>query len=87
MLFFVTSLFPVFLASRNGGAPPAAMGAAAKRVRRLQERRSCVEIQLFVAGGRGCPCLNFIRPCLPRPASCTVKSEGTAKSDGAGSVR
>ena len=31
---------PYFLASRNGNALPAAMGAAAKRAHRLQERRS-----------------------------------------------
>src|ERR1700741_974114 len=32
------------LTSRNGNALPAAMGAAAKRAHRLQERRSCLAL-------------------------------------------
>jgi hypothetical protein len=43
--YSLTSLHPYFitsLLSRNGDALPAAMGAAAKRACRLQERRSCV---------------------------------------------
>jgi hypothetical protein len=39
--YILTSLPPYFLTSRDGGALPAAMGAAAKRAYRLQERRSC----------------------------------------------
>src|SRR5258708_30600733 len=38
--YILTSLLPYFIPSRNGCALPAAMGAAAKRARRLQERRS-----------------------------------------------
>src|SRR6266481_2616068 len=37
----VPLLSPTTIASTNGGALPAAMGAAAKRAHRLQERRSC----------------------------------------------
>jgi hypothetical protein len=37
----LTSLRLYFITSRNGDALPAAMGTAAKRACRLQERRSC----------------------------------------------
>src|SRR5258706_3506362 len=39
----VPLLSPTTIASTNGNALPAAMGAAAKRAHRLQERRSCVD--------------------------------------------
>src|SRR6267378_4236197 len=42
-----------FMASRNGYALPAAMGVAAKRALRLQERRSF--LQLSAGGGGGAP--------------------------------
>jgi hypothetical protein len=50
-----TSLFryPPFLTSRNGYALPAAMGAAAKRAYRLQERRSCPALNQLSGGGGG----------------------------------
>jgi hypothetical protein len=88
-VLFITSLFPCFLSSpsRNGGALPAAMGAAAKRAYRLQERRSFVAIQLFAGGGGCVPFPNLPIPRLPGPPCFTVKSAGTAKSDAAGSVR
>src|SRR6266853_6105251 len=70
----------------NGYALPAAMGAAAKRARRLQERRSSVVIQLSAGGGEVAPCLNLpIPPRRPGPPSFTAKSAGTAKSPAAGS--
>jgi hypothetical protein len=48
----LTSLpHPCLISSRNGDALPAAMGAAAKRAHRLQERSSCPVIQLFGGGG------------------------------------
>jgi hypothetical protein len=59
----LTSLPPYFITSRNGNALPAAMGAAAKRAHRLQERRSCPALnQLSGGGGGGAasgPPLNF----------------------------
>src|SRR6266849_7480006 len=66
-------LFPI----RNGYALPAAMGAAAKRACRLQERSSCVVTQLSAGGGGGgasvAP-LNFRMciPCLPGPPCVTL---------------
>ena len=87
--YTLVSLLPYRVTFRNGDALPAAMGAAAKRAYRLQERRSCPVIQLFAGGGGVVgPCLYPLPPCRPngRPV-CTVKSEGTAKSAAAGSVR
>src|ERR1700745_4058620 len=40
----LASLLRYLLTSRNGNALPAAMGAAAKRAHRLQERRSCLAL-------------------------------------------
>jgi hypothetical protein len=71
LLYFIL----VFL-SRNGGALPAAVGTAAKRACRLQERRS-FEGKIQMPGGGGgasvtplnfCMCI----PCLPGPPCVTV---------------
>src|SRR6266550_4294612 len=64
------------LLSKNGDAPPAAVGTAAKRACRLQERR-LLEIKTQMPGGGGgasvmplnfCMCI----PCLPGPPCVTV---------------
>jgi hypothetical protein len=51
--YILTSLPPYFLTSRDGGALPPAMGAAAKRAYRLQERRSCPALNQLSGGGGG----------------------------------
>ena len=51
--YLLTSLPPYFLTSRNGNALPAAMGAAAKRAYRLQERSSCPALNQLSGGGGG----------------------------------
>ncbi len=53
MPYILTSLPPYIIASRNGCALPAAMGAAAKRAHRLQERRSCPALNQLSGGGGG----------------------------------
>jgi hypothetical protein len=53
MPYLIISLPPYFLTSRNGYALPAAMGAAAKRAHRLQERRSCPALNQLSGGGGG----------------------------------
>jgi hypothetical protein len=52
-LQIVTSLFHFFNFSRNGDALPAAMGAAAKRACRLQERRSLLSYFSFLQEAAG----------------------------------
>ncbi len=68
-----------FLSCGNDNALPAAMGAAAKRACRLQERRLCErsprsalrdhqdesDAHLSEGGGGGGPCRNSLMPCLP----------------------
>src|SRR6267143_997502 len=51
MPYILTSLPPYFITARNGNALPAAMGAAAKRAHRLQERRSCPALNQLSGGG------------------------------------
>jgi hypothetical protein len=53
MPYILTSLPPYFITARNGNALPAAMGAAAKRAHRLQERRSCPALNQLSGGGGG----------------------------------
>jgi hypothetical protein len=73
--YFVTSLFHLFFVSKNGGALPAAMGAAAKRRAVFRrEDRSMQEIQMPGGGGAPVAPLNFCMciPCLPGPPCVTV---------------
>jgi hypothetical protein len=51
--YILTSLPPYFPTSKNGRALPAAMGAAAKRAYRLQERSSCPALNQLSGGGGG----------------------------------
>src|ERR1700687_897872 len=82
---FVSCLHPYIRASptsRNSDALPAAMGAAAERACRLQERRSsrlfCCQRKLRQSnhlpggGGGGAACSKCLIPCLPGPPCVTV---------------
>src|SRR5229473_1096983 len=53
MPYILAWLPPYFITARNGCALPAAMGAAAKRAYRLQERRSCPALNQLSGGGGG----------------------------------
>src|ERR1700687_899299 len=80
----LTSLLPSIPTSptsRNSNALPAAMGAAAERACRLQERRSsrlfCCQQKLrqgshLPGGGAGAACSKCLIPCLPGPPCVTV---------------
>ena len=80
----LTSLLPYIPTpptSRNSDALPAAMGAAAERACRLQERRSsrlfCCQQKLrqgshLPGGGAGAACSKCLIPCLPGPPCVTV---------------